>query len=738
MASKPRGNSLRISKPGDALEHEADRTAAQVVRGNRVASWSLSKMSDAHLQRQDSGALVKDERPKPQSEQYKEAASMLGEAFLKTDVGKKLEGAAKQAGEEFLSSLPGKIIAGAAASGAVAALAATHTPLPMQIPEIPLDKIHPGLKVKLTYEGPVDHPTKALITFSYTPGAEKRKSPLTESERYRAETARIAAEQEKFRRGMRYTPGSPQDLQQKAEEKAMQDYISHRYGTLLGFGDKPLVPPALGGAGTPETGLQLPKFESPFKPKPPTLFDEQLELKPLSSSALEPGAEKKEEPPAAVQKKCACGGSGGDHGECEECRHEKLSLQRRAAGKHEPAGVSPTISEALRSPGQPLDGATRAFFEPRFGYDFSRVRVHTDQKAAESATSVNALAYTVGRDVVFGAGHFSPSTKAGINLLAHELTHVVQQGSLDGTGQTVAEIGCRGDSYERQADQVAHQVTKSDLPLRGAEPSHSLSRRRLAVQRNDLNCYTTAVRDECNNATAKCATAADYCKGKFPTAADLDNFIANIKTNFATSDFGPNAKRNFGHWLDGTGSDLVMPTKVFEGHPGTKDALSTHRSKFLEGVQKRIADGRIKPGTLSDVIFYTGHANAFSLPPPPHSDDLAYAVGGFQLCSNVRVMVTSLGSDRYKVQFAEWKCEAFDCYNWDPGKGIGMGDFNDKTLCCVENAGKAKHFFDRTDVWDNKDPDSTADAEVTVTGAGAGSSAPPAKEAPKKKEESRF
>jgi hypothetical protein len=92
--------------------------------------------------------------------------------------------------------------------------------------------------------------------------------------------------------------------------------------------------------------------------------------------------------------------------------------------------VPPIVHEVLRSPGQPLDAATRAFFEPRFGYDFSQVRVHTDAKAAESARAVNALAYTVGRDVVFGAGRYAPGTTIGRRLLTHELAHVVQQSSL--------------------------------------------------------------------------------------------------------------------------------------------------------------------------------------------------------------------------------------------------------------------------------------------------------------------
>jgi len=77
--------------------------------------------------------------------------------------------------------------------------------------------------------------------------------------------------------------------------------------------------------------------------------------------------------------------------------------------------------------GQALDQATRQFFSARFGHDFANVRVHADAEAAESARALNALAYTVGRDVVFGAGQYAPGTRAGQRLLAHELTHVVQQ-----------------------------------------------------------------------------------------------------------------------------------------------------------------------------------------------------------------------------------------------------------------------------------------------------------------------
>src|SRR5919109_136847 len=111
-------------------------------------------------------------------------------------------------------------------------------------------------------------------------------------------------------------------------------------------------------------------------------------------------------PTGLLQRKCACGGMTGMDGECETCRGKRL--QRRATGHGALHLTPPIVHDVLRSPGQPLDAATRAFMEPRFGHDFSQVRVHTGARAAESARSVNALAYTVGRDVVFGKEEYDP------------------------------------------------------------------------------------------------------------------------------------------------------------------------------------------------------------------------------------------------------------------------------------------------------------------------------------------
>jgi hypothetical protein len=155
-------------------------------------------------------------------------------------------------------------------------------------------------------------------------------------------------------------------------------------------------------------------------------------------------------------------------GECEECGKKRLDLQTKLKvsdsndvyeqeadriaehivhmGRRPAVGNLPTriqrssressgqmdgalssVEPILAGSGAPLDHAVRQEMEQRFGHDFSRVRVHSDEKAAASARSLEALAYTVGRDVVFAEGQYAPHTDKGTKLLAHELTHVLQQ-----------------------------------------------------------------------------------------------------------------------------------------------------------------------------------------------------------------------------------------------------------------------------------------------------------------------
>ena len=155
-------------------------------------------------------------------------------------------------------------------------------------------------------------------------------------------------------------------------------------------------------------------------------------------------------------QRCACGVTPGLDGECAECR--KKRLQRRPDAHDRPPAVAPIVHEVLRSPGKPLGEETRSYMETRFGHDFSRVRVHTGTEAAQSARAVNALAYTVGQDVVFGERQYAPGTDAGRRLIAHELTHTIQQG-----GSRLA-LSPANDSMpvdreaEAEADQTAADV----------------------------------------------------------------------------------------------------------------------------------------------------------------------------------------------------------------------------------------------------------------------------------------
>ena len=114
---------------------------------------------------------------------------------------------------------------------------------------------------------------------------------------------------------------------------------------------------------------------------------------------------------------------------CPECEEEEKKIQRKEINSVEPgAGTSAeNYISSLNGKGKSLTAGERAFFEPRFNYDFSKVKIHTDADAARSAQSINALAYTSGNDIVFNTNQYSPQTEIGKKLLGHELTHVVQQ-----------------------------------------------------------------------------------------------------------------------------------------------------------------------------------------------------------------------------------------------------------------------------------------------------------------------
>jgi hypothetical protein len=385
---------LAVNQPGDRFEQEADRMADFVVHGRRHAP-ALSSYSLGSLQRDEPKTA-----PKPDN--YDEAISKILDALKETPVAKELQAKAAEMGKDFISSVEGKVIAGSALGGALGAIIATNSKLPMQIPELPLDFIAPGLKAKITWEGPTQSPTNAGLvlttksgvsvgaSYTKTPASggkpaeekagltltiplggssEKKKGGPTASEKYRAETAKIAAEQEKFRAGMK-TPGEKTD-------------------------DKDLVDAYVRSKIDPTNPLGLP----PLKKKEDLLLMRKVPNESLAAPAIAP----------------------------------------------------PIVDDVLAQTGQPLDRATRSFMEGRFGYDFSRVRVHSDTRDNASARSVHAHAYTVGENIVFDAGRFAPHTREGRRLLAHELTHVVQQGAATGMLQRKINIeDFEGGNFDRK------------------------------------------------------------------------------------------------------------------------------------------------------------------------------------------------------------------------------------------------------------------------------------------------
>ena len=160
---------------------------------------------------------------------------------------------------------------------------------------------------------------------------------------------------------------------------------------------------------------------------------------------------------AIALQRCACGGHGG---ECTECRRKRAAMQKSSTGPATPGAMPHVVEQVLTAPGHSLDPDTRRFMEPRFGSDFSGVRVHTDALAADSANAVNANAWTVGQDIAFAAGRYQPSTPEGQTLLAHELAHTVQQRGLQrsSTDGVSLEGGAEYERLEREAERAAASV----------------------------------------------------------------------------------------------------------------------------------------------------------------------------------------------------------------------------------------------------------------------------------------
>ena len=161
-------------------------------------------------------------------------------------------------------------------------------------------------------------------------------------------------------------------------------------------------------------------------------------------------------------------------------RHDAAAFT--AAGGAVLGGALPIVHEVLSESGVPLDSASRAYFEPRFGRDFSKLRIHSGPRAAAAARAVDALAYTVGNEVVFGVDNYQPCTASGRAIIAHELTHVVQQSG--GKARSNPVIGSlrvigQDDALEREAELNSSRLIEG-------QPSIALSSGSLSVSRQPI------------------------------------------------------------------------------------------------------------------------------------------------------------------------------------------------------------------------------------------------------------
>lgn len=296
-------------------------------------------------------------------------------------------------------------------------------------------------------------------------------------------------------------------------------------------------------------------------------------------------------PEPTVQRQCAACAAGGPP--CPACEEESKTVSRKTKGG-EGGEVPLSVQSVLHSPGLPLTQATRAFFEPRIGQDLSHVRVHTDGMASQSAREVNALAYTVGSHVVFDAGRYAPGTSDGQRLLAHELTHVVQQAGSDGIRASEGRgVVSRPTSVEGKATPVTIRGLGENCIQR--TPSYIVAATFLG--NNVSGGVNPVMRDRLQDAE----TAIEAAFNALPAAQQVDFSTGQPTTSYVdwagvTSVGGWRSSTTSRHG-SGSAVDLNYNTNPYiatgtvtspggEGGPGAVAGIDDARSRAIEVYQR--------------------------------------------------------------------------------------------------------------------------------------------------------
>lgn len=395
---------LAVGPAHDAAETEAERAAASVAIGTRGRGGAghLSAIG-ASLQRQTPAAT--DPAAKEKAAHDKEAEKRLGElkdaALAEAVKIEPLKSLVAQ-GEALLATPEGKAALAYAIVNAIAFSVLAKQELPLSSWTQDLGKLHPsmsGISGKITWEGPANKPTKAGLDVTIAPKTGPMPGlSLTAGGYGGTGPAQLHG-------GIAYAPTSGPlrgiDLKVGSsitEGKAGQFPVgAWQAGAGYTFQSGVLKDSRVGvtasydtqGVGSVMGGLTIPFGSGSEKKAPRRKPEERLE--------------RWADPAAGAADRSA------------------------AAREGDVAAAPPSVEAVLAEPGLALPRPLRADMEAGFGADFSRVRLHADERAAASARDVGALAYTVGPNVVFGSGQWRPGTGRGREVLAHELAHVVQQ-----------------------------------------------------------------------------------------------------------------------------------------------------------------------------------------------------------------------------------------------------------------------------------------------------------------------
>jgi hypothetical protein len=353
--------------------------------------------------------------------------------------------------------------------------------------------------------------------------------------------------------------------------------------------------------------------------------------------------------------------------------------------------VSQVVDKTLQSPGEPLDESVRSPLESSLGQDFSGVRIHTDAHAAASAEAVSARAYTVGNQIAFAAGEYDPHSVEGRKLLAHELTHVVQQSGDQTAG---AAENLRVSESADPAETEAHSV--SDRVAAGETAQHSVAADGVLARDRDKSESKPEVKSpetmlligpEANPAETKPELEPSDMTARLDKIAQTyrDMIAAARKKGYNV------AADNLQRFLDGTGETKELDVSWLRSFSATTDAERVNQERF--------------EGPLSKVAKTVDHAQHKSF--EDHWDrmftanqatELYYASGTSTIHSKGKFELEGL-ENIVRIDGSvnqHW----FDPYDWHEGLGAyipGFGNVSDEDALLLQKYRGAKPFMMEAD-----------------------------------------